>query len=524
MTVGTNGYNFQLAERRALAVRDYLRAGGIAVERTSWESLGEGSPRYLNDNESYRALNRRVDIVVTAKLFQSLDDLSAALSDSRQQRFTIPAGEGRVISGKAGTRVWIGPDQFRSADGQPLRDDITIVLTEAYSYQNMLGEGLSTLSGGQLLETGGMINLQAMANGRELQLAEGRQLVIGMPTAEQLDGMQLFTATSDPTGAVDNWTSTGQAFVPSLSDMFAKMPPRPQLPHMWLKAPKPGREGAGKPVEPRRPMEPYLPIKPKRSSIRFEPGFFKRMLMGKEKIKEKEEQLFDRKMADYENRLERYHARMAQHQIDLARYERDMETYALRLKDWQKQLSQKRKDFYNSPEYQAYLERYEKAEAARMRLHRQKLEDWQALKDSLLFAYEEQYGEQLLVSGTAAKQYLFQVNQLGWINCDRFYQVPEKDKVSLAVVDEDEQEEEVYIVFKDIRSMMRIYKSDGASDYRTRTLPRQAPIRIVGLKLVNGRAYLAVKDTNVGLADQFTLDYQPSSLKSIRLALSAFDS
>lgn len=61
--VGGGQYNIGLSSRRAMAVRDYLLAGGIAAERLSVEGLGKADPVAPNDTAEGRALNRRVEIV-----------------------------------------------------------------------------------------------------------------------------------------------------------------------------------------------------------------------------------------------------------------------------------------------------------------------------------------------------------------------------------------------------------------------------------------------------------------------------
>jgi chemotaxis protein MotB len=57
--------NWELSTARATAVVDFLiQAGGLAPERLSAAGYGEYRSRVLNDSETNRALNRRVDIVI----------------------------------------------------------------------------------------------------------------------------------------------------------------------------------------------------------------------------------------------------------------------------------------------------------------------------------------------------------------------------------------------------------------------------------------------------------------------------
>ncbi len=61
---GANDQNFQLAERRAAAVRDFLAAGGVDVLRIEIRGFGPTRPIDTNDTEDGRRRNRRVEISV----------------------------------------------------------------------------------------------------------------------------------------------------------------------------------------------------------------------------------------------------------------------------------------------------------------------------------------------------------------------------------------------------------------------------------------------------------------------------
>ena len=62
--VGADSYNDALSDRRVIAVKNYLVSQGIDAKRISLNGLGERFPRVPNNNESNRALNRRVEIAV----------------------------------------------------------------------------------------------------------------------------------------------------------------------------------------------------------------------------------------------------------------------------------------------------------------------------------------------------------------------------------------------------------------------------------------------------------------------------
>jgi len=63
-SIGSEDYNQDLSERRAMAVRDYLVANGVAADIIDVSGKGETAPVASNDTDEGRAKNRRVDIHV----------------------------------------------------------------------------------------------------------------------------------------------------------------------------------------------------------------------------------------------------------------------------------------------------------------------------------------------------------------------------------------------------------------------------------------------------------------------------
>ncbi len=63
-STGPSGYNDQLGEARAEAVRKYLSQQGIALNRMATISYGEESPVAPNETAEGRSQNRRVAIIV----------------------------------------------------------------------------------------------------------------------------------------------------------------------------------------------------------------------------------------------------------------------------------------------------------------------------------------------------------------------------------------------------------------------------------------------------------------------------
>ncbi len=65
-SVGTDAYNLDLSQRRALAASAYLQSLSVPANRLRTTGKGESEPIQPNDTEEGRARNRRVEIAIYA--------------------------------------------------------------------------------------------------------------------------------------------------------------------------------------------------------------------------------------------------------------------------------------------------------------------------------------------------------------------------------------------------------------------------------------------------------------------------
>jgi outer membrane protein OmpA-like peptidoglycan-associated protein len=66
-STGSDTYNQQLSERRAMSVKNALTGQGVNPARMSAVGYGESKPIADNNNESGRQINRRVEITITPR-------------------------------------------------------------------------------------------------------------------------------------------------------------------------------------------------------------------------------------------------------------------------------------------------------------------------------------------------------------------------------------------------------------------------------------------------------------------------
>jgi outer membrane protein OmpA-like peptidoglycan-associated protein len=65
--VGKEADNLLLSQNRAKAVAEYLTANGIDISRIQYKGYGSTQPYGLNDTDTNRALNRRVELKILSK-------------------------------------------------------------------------------------------------------------------------------------------------------------------------------------------------------------------------------------------------------------------------------------------------------------------------------------------------------------------------------------------------------------------------------------------------------------------------
>jgi outer membrane protein OmpA-like peptidoglycan-associated protein len=79
-SIGSEEYNMTLSEKRANSVRDYLVSQGLNEGTNTPQGFGKANPVATNDTNEGRALNRRVELVVSGEVIgQSLESPTSSL-------------------------------------------------------------------------------------------------------------------------------------------------------------------------------------------------------------------------------------------------------------------------------------------------------------------------------------------------------------------------------------------------------------------------------------------------------------
>lgn len=124
------------------------------------------------------------------------------------QYFEIDGNKDTVIVGANGTMFAIPAGTFTDASNNSVTGKITVELKEALDPGTIMLSGLSTFSGDQPLETGGMFYINAKANGNDLKIG-GEGILTSVPQNESKTGMMMFDGVVDKNGNID-WVNPQQ--------------------------------------------------------------------------------------------------------------------------------------------------------------------------------------------------------------------------------------------------------------------------------------------------------------------------
>lgn len=167
------------------------------------------------ETEVNRGINK-----VDDKIFndtQNQDSIAENLTETEQpyfktsilpaQKFTINTLKDTVIKGGNGTQIIIPVGAFSDVNGNIITDNITIELKEALSMTDMVMGGLTTLSDWKLLESDGMVYINATLGSKQLYITKDKQIEVSVPTKNRIHDMQIFKGEVNEKNNTINWVN-----------------------------------------------------------------------------------------------------------------------------------------------------------------------------------------------------------------------------------------------------------------------------------------------------------------------------
>ena len=398
------------------------------------------------------------------------------------QQFIIDAAIGGHFAATEGSSITIPPAAFVDKEGNLIEGKVVILIEEFYKYSDMIAANLTTTSNNEQLITGGMIKLSAVQDNEEVALGAGKTISLSMPTKNYDAEMKLFlpkennqlngsplaegvlrtTTTSDTKTTTIfskkriNWQlSSGQFYGNGFARMtkFMDMQNSPSILRgkdedvAIFKIPKnsPYSVDEAKAILEEKFGNMYRKIKVKKVkqvrrvhlfNFSGPKQYIRKALIG------------DSVWLTLEDALRQNYIQAK----DSAFYAQKIENDTLRFAC----------EFYSGILKRSFLS------TARDKIN----------TDSLINTYREQLKK--------VEKYAFQINKMGWINCDRFYSYPDKIDFVLDLPSDVQADKFVtQLVFTSIRSVMPGNYVQNKIGFLN--IPANMPVYVVGLGERDGK-------------------------------------
>lgn len=370
-----------------------------------------------------------------------------AYTKSITQTFTVTRNSITLVTGKKGLKVTVNPAQLETIDGQPVEGDITVKMVELTTSEDLFRSNAATMSNGKLLASGGSYYVGMECNGKPLRIKAAASVQMEFPRIKNED-MELFYGDRDKEGNMN-----------------------------WVKA--------DEPLEFRYTQarftayEPPFPDNDLRKRFKSKFRLFKSL---------KEEIYFNDKLMT----IEQFAHLLQQRGVD-----KNIDTLLIPLYEFYKGLKYDPKRKYDTikryrlvsckdiEDEMAWKEQERKITEERDEANRQYALQWRAgnTLEGKLQAYYAPSG----------------VRNLGWINCDRFYQSPQLIETPVDIpYTFNDPSIQYFLIYKSINGLMsgRLVKNSN-QQYVLTNLPSGEAVTIVAFTKQNGVIYNCKEDFTI---------------------------
>lgn len=506
-------YNKKLSFNRAEEVKQFLIKNGIKKNIVKVDYLGELAPIKPNRTDSDREVNRRVEINLTTYYFDNIQELESVLESNKINTFLIEPKKENIITGKKGVKVLIKPETFTYTDGTTVNEEVKIELIEALDVNSFISSGLLTSSKNDLLESGGMIKLNATTvSGKQVTINANNPLRVVIPTNNRKDDMELFVSNQG-----GDWTAINQPI--STNSFNISNNSFPKMNYNNIKLPEFVIDKKSKPQAPKKPRAVREPSAPKEES------YFKKIrwyqFLNKEKIKMRQKIWYEQAVNNYNYRMEKYDIKLSKYYTYMNAYTSDMIKYNEALNKWEEKIIKDRENFKKTDQYQTALKKYNEIYNRNLVKYEADVKQWKLLRKQRVTEEAEDMEKLGITSVNLMNNYIFASVDLKWINVDRFYKANPTRQQLLTLKCNDLDDERVLVLFKRINSVISMDLDSLALQYTKGDVPITEPAAIFAYKVKNGKPMIFYRDLDS--SNNYRLDYIPSSFSDIKELLSQFD-
>ncbi len=386
-----------------------------------------------------------------------------------KEEFTVDPTGISTITCENGTTLKFDPGIFVYADSKlPVREEIIVSVTEYLTTSDILFKGLSTTSNKELIETAGMIYVEASAGGRSCEIKKGEYYNIEIPSVTEKENMELFYGEETDDGI--NWVLANRG--------------------RFL-----GQDG-----------REYYNYRNRTSDAKFlsefEGGFeaFYKYLHGQYVFPEGFEE------AKIANNIDLRATSYVNFQIDSVGQAFKVYTSEYKQTYADSQLVAAIK---YSPCWNVNIKRYE-SKTMMIPVKMNWVHDPRNIPSKLIA--ENKPNSKKYSAAYETDRYLMVSAQLGWINCDRFTD-PQTPRTNLFVALDSTYDATVRIVFNDINGIINGNRFTGGFEFQN--LPGGERATIVALRYNNGQTEIAIQEYLIDGSPIKELVFKPASKEEL---------
>lgn len=403
-----------------------------------------------------------------------------------KQSFKINSKRDTLLICKKGTQLYFPANSFEKEF-----ENITIEIKEFYSLKDFISQNLTTLSDGRLLESGGMISVNAFANNEQIELAEGKNITISFPKTDSSKNMSLFFGERDSLDNI-NWVVNNET---------AKIEESNEIQSdttfdCFLNS---GGYNYGYPG--------IFIMWDTLNAIYELHSYFDKFYSNKISLRQKY-------CDDSDFSVDLTFSLNAKNKIDNIEFEPSNTT-----NEYNSALLKYLKTFppINPIDtFKWYKHNNEKFKKHKKQLIKKRYKLFLGSEKSLSvkkFRNKINSKNNNPVKIDEFNNYIFQTSKLGWINCDRFLQIAESSKMDFHIKMNSNENSRIYILFKDFNSLLEIKGTD--SNFIFKDAPRNTDIEILAIKTENNKTKYSHKETSTNIGSIVINEFSDFELNTI---------
>ena len=226
-------------------------------------------------------------------------------------------------------------------------------------------------------------------------------------------------------------------------------------------------------------------------------------------------------MTRYLLRVEKYKKRKISYENAMVSFHEDMKYYVVEMEHWNSLRLAKSEKFTKTADYLRVIKKRLLRNEKHKIVFELEVKQWRAERKRKV----EEWGESMDAMGITSEKYLtnyiFNANDLKWINIDKFIENDPSESQMVVMKSEDVINEKVHIVFKNTNSMITCNAIVEQNHFEAHNIPKNENAYIFVYKVVACKPMLCYMQLNG--SRYYTLNFTESSFVKIKEVLSQLE-